>query len=352
MSEYDRRGDGRVESLTFQDVMHTYRRAAFDTPSRTEQDKRVYAALKEDWGNQLFFCDNRFGEDIPYFDDVLTQVAAIRPKLDSKGRLEIVTDVDFYLPTKLKTTISILRNGKPGEPVIGVIPGFGNIPHMLAAPYQLGTKDVKGCTIVGIEVFHGLHPVDQAKVAAKIQNLQMAFASAVAAADVVTRMAQKAGSPVYVMGTSFGGKVINILLNAQARHNFALADRYMAIEGGRLDDTFTGPNYVAKIHPERRIVIQQQAFKTDGHAFPHQAEPLPEHVRDRVRAIINPYDKVALGQGRLSGEGNLEGIWAGADKIMYIGEHPGFRSHFLAPFRDTPAIRQALGEDLRAIRKR
>ena len=313
----------------FIDILNTYPLANKKITNRSLQDIISYKEIKKETAGKFFFSDNRISDNISDFNEIL-RVAMQLPIERYGDQLIVVSPVDFHgHESVIKGTISVLQKGAKGSPVNIVIPGYGNVPQILSIPYLSMNNQIQDCTVVGIEIFHDLNAVDRVKVGSSIQNLQAAFAVAITATQEAIHIAHEAGSKAVVIGGSFGAKTINAQLNLAEEHSLELADRYIAIEGGRFQETFRGEYYRNKM---KNTNIVDHPSLSEGYAFPNQVEVLPEISRQLVTAFINPHDEIALAQER---------CWNGSDRLISIDG-----SHFTAPLKNIFRIRKIISEDL------
>lgn len=272
-------------------------------------DTRALAeVLRRSKGKYFFFSDT-LDTPVRPFNDILARVNALPVQRDQPNRLAIeYPDVDFNgHPSKLVALAYLLHEGRSDKPTIIQIPGFGSKPQRLN-PLLVG--QFPDFTQVGMEVFHGF--TDAVKVANHIQNVQAAFALSTRMLRETIHVNHLAGRIVFVLGTSFGGKTISSHLNELARSDntdpLNIADGYLPVEGGLFVPTFTGKHYTdLMVNPE---MIQHKAFQ-EGYGFPIQSH-LPKDLAERVGAVVNIADNVALGQ---------EQCWEGTQMYKVQGTH-------------------------------
>ncbi len=314
------------------------RRNLAEHPNRSLSDLWVFRKIMDRTRGKYWFCENNLDEQLPSFTTVLSKAYQVKPELDSQGDYYFINQIDFGGLSYLKTRIRTLKKGVAGGPTIIVIPGYGSVSQLVTTPYLTALEGLDDCRVLGIEVFHGLSEVDRVKVGSSVQNLQMAFASAMVACDYAVRMAHSQSSPVLVLGQSFGAKAINAMLNMVGSSvPFDLAEAYVAIEGGRFDQTFTGPAYLR--HMVDPGIVNHPAI-ANGSVFPDQAPTLPIHPGTHVTAVINPQDDVALGQ---------TSCWAGTDKTLEIKGLKS-RSHLTAPMINVFKIRRVIADAMQNLR--
>lgn len=309
----------------------------------SESDKHALHFIEESLHGKYFFGGNTQNEIIPPFKDAFESVLTLKAYPDSTGNLTLNSLVDFRGKSYIRTTLTRVKESEKGKPVVIVIPGYGNTHHTTTWFFLGGLEEISDCSIWGVEVFHKFRRMDQVRVGFKVQNLQAAFASAIKATQEAIHMAKAEGSKTIVVGTSFGAKTINAMLNLAEEYNLVLPDDCTAIEGGNFVETFSGKYYRKKMANPH--VVFNSSF---ARAFPHQAHELPNGTGKLVTAVINPTDDIALGQ---------EECWRGARETILI---PGLTlpnittSHFFGPFlplSHLSAIRSSINSSLAQLKR-